>query len=59
MIAVAEAGFKAIAPDYRGYGLSEQPPEPENVTWEDLVTDLVAILDLLSISKVPACFVLA
>lgn len=58
MIAVAEAGFKAIAPDYRGYGLSDQPPEPESTTWEDLVTDLVAILDLLSIPKVPACFAL-
>ncbi|KAG6534345.1 hypothetical protein ZIOFF_008231 [Zingiber officinale] len=52
MIAVAEAGFKAIAPDYRGYGLSDQPPEPESTTWEDIVTDLVAILDLLSIPKV-------
>lgn len=58
MIAVAEAGFKAIAPDYRGYGLSDQPPEPVSTTWEDLVADLVAILDLLSIPKVPACFAL-
>ncbi|CAA6655683.1 unnamed protein product [Spirodela intermedia] len=26
MIAVADAGFRAIAPDFRGYGLSQQPP---------------------------------
>nr|CAD1844375.1 unnamed protein product [Ananas comosus var. bracteatus] len=25
MIAIADAGFRAIAPDFRGYGLSEQP----------------------------------
>nr|XP_029118035.1 uncharacterized protein LOC105036409 [Elaeis guineensis] len=51
MVAVAEAGFRAIAPDFRGYGLSEQPPEPEKATWEDLVDDLLAILDSLSIPK--------
>ncbi|CDP21816.1 unnamed protein product [Coffea canephora] len=28
MIAVAKAGYRAIAPDYRAYGLSEPPPEP-------------------------------
>ncbi|CAA6675565.1 unnamed protein product [Spirodela intermedia] len=35
MIAVADAGFRAIAPDFRGYGLSQQPPEPENASWSD------------------------
>ncbi|KAF2303377.1 hypothetical protein GH714_017564 [Hevea brasiliensis] len=29
MIALANVGFRAIAPDYRGYGLSESPREPE------------------------------
>ncbi|KVG43318.1 Epoxide hydrolase-like protein [Cynara cardunculus var. scolymus] len=29
MIAVANAGYRAIAPDYRGYGLSDIPAEPE------------------------------
>ncbi|EHA8588462.1 bifunctional epoxide hydrolase 2 [Cocos nucifera] len=51
MVAVAEAGFRAIAPDFRGYGLSEQPPEPEEATWEDLDGDLLAMLDSLSIPK--------
>ncbi|KAI8567630.1 hypothetical protein RHMOL_Rhmol02G0136400 [Rhododendron molle] len=32
MIAVADAGYKAIAPDYRGYGLSDPPPEPEKAS---------------------------
>ncbi|KAG6479200.1 AB hydrolase superfamily protein YfhM-like [Zingiber officinale] len=52
MLAFAAAGFKCIAPDSRGYGLSDQPPEPESTAWDDLVADLAAILDLLSIPKV-------
>ncbi|KAL7000365.1 hypothetical protein U1Q18_001514 [Sarracenia purpurea var. burkii] len=52
MVAVAGAGFRAIAPDYRGYGLSQQPPEPEKTTFRDLVDDLLALLDLFGIPKV-------
>ncbi|CAM0956622.1 unnamed protein product [Alopecurus aequalis] len=51
MLAVAAAGYRAIAPDSRGYGLSDQPPEDEEATWEDLVADVLAILDALSIPK--------
>ncbi|OAY62691.1 AB hydrolase superfamily protein YfhM [Ananas comosus] len=53
MIAVAGAGFRAIAADIRGYGLSEQPPEPENAFWDDLLADLLAILDALAVPKEP------
>ncbi|XP_044454118.1 bifunctional epoxide hydrolase 2-like [Triticum aestivum] len=52
MQAVAAAGYRAIAPDCRGYGLSDQPPEHEEPFWEDLVADVLAILDALSIPKV-------
>uniref|UniRef100_A0A2N9HH24 AB hydrolase-1 domain-containing protein n=1 Tax=Fagus sylvatica TaxID=28930 RepID=A0A2N9HH24_FAGSY len=52
MIAVAKAGFRAIAPDYRGYGLSDPPPQPEKALFSDLITDLLGILDALQISKV-------
>ncbi|EMS56523.1 AB hydrolase superfamily protein yfhM [Triticum urartu] len=51
MQAVAAAGDRAIAPDCRGYGLSDQPPEHEEPSWEDLVADVLAILDALSIPK--------
>ncbi|GMP72518.1 hypothetical protein CsSME_00030522 [Camellia sinensis var. sinensis] len=51
MIAVSNAGYLAIAPDYRGYGLSDPPPEPKNAALGDLITDLLAILDALSIPK--------
>jgi len=52
MIAVANAGYRAIAFDFRGYGLSEQPAEPEKETMFDLVHEIVGLLDALSISKV-------
>ncbi|KAL8467957.1 hypothetical protein ACS0TY_031270 [Phlomoides rotata] len=52
MVAVAKAGFRAIAPDFRGYGLSEPKPEPEKTTFMDLDADLLALLDALSLSKV-------
>ncbi|KAK9068896.1 hypothetical protein SSX86_013012 [Deinandra increscens subsp. villosa] len=52
MIAVANAGFRAIAPDFRGYGLSDSPAEPEKATFADLINDTASILDALAISKV-------
>ncbi|EYU27931.1 hypothetical protein ABFS82_13G110900 [Erythranthe guttata] len=51
MTALAGAGFRAIAPDYRGYGLSDPPPQPENATYADLVADLRALFDALSLPK--------
>nr|XP_016440923.1 PREDICTED: bifunctional epoxide hydrolase 2-like [Nicotiana tabacum] len=51
MIAVAKAGYRAIAPDFRGYGLSDQPPEPEKTTFLDFANDTLALLDALGISK--------
>jgi pimeloyl-ACP methyl ester carboxylesterase len=52
MLAVAAAGYRAVAPDWRGYGLSDQPPEPEAASYQDLQEDLLAILDALSVPKV-------
>ncbi|PON96091.1 Epoxide hydrolase-like [Trema orientale] len=52
MTALAKAGFRAIAPDYRGYGLSDPPPEPERTLLRDFVNDLLGIVDVLAIPKV-------
>ena len=49
MDAVASAGFKAIAPDMRGYGDSSAPAQPEDYTPYQTVGDLVAILDALAV----------
>ncbi|GLT82947.1 hypothetical protein SLE2022_012660 [Rubroshorea leprosula] len=48
-VAVANAGFRAVAPDYKGYGLSDPPPEPEKATFADLISDVVAIIDHLGV----------
>ncbi|XP_078161661.1 epoxide hydrolase 1-like isoform X6 [Carex rostrata] len=53
MVAVAEAGYRAISPDWRGYGLSDQPQDPENACWAHLISDLLGLLGALSISKEP------
>ncbi|KAK6252953.1 hypothetical protein QUC31_014673 [Theobroma cacao] len=45
MIAVANAGYRAIAIDFRGYGLTDQPSEPEKANFNNLVDDDVALLD--------------
>ncbi|XP_050370346.1 uncharacterized protein LOC126788400 [Argentina anserina] len=52
MIAAADAGFRAITPDYRGHGLSDLPAEPDKASYRDLVSDVLAILEALSITKV-------
>ena len=45
--ALAGAGFRAVAPDMRGYGQTEAPAEIERYTLLDLVGDLVGLLDAL------------
>lgn len=52
MIGVADAGYRALAIDFRGYGDSEMPPEPEKNTFMDLVDDIIALLDILGITRV-------
>ncbi|KAI9121487.1 hypothetical protein K1719_008520 [Acacia pycnantha] len=52
MIALAAAGFRAIAPDYRGYGLSDPPPEPEKTSFKVITSDLLGMLDALGLAQV-------
>ncbi|KAL8119614.1 epoxide hydrolase 2-like [Apium graveolens] len=52
MTCVAEAGYRAIALDFRGYGLSDPKPEPEKTTYADILSDLLALLDALALDKV-------
>lgn len=54
MIALANAGYRAIAPDYRGYGLSDPPPQPEKASFHDLLNDMLGILEAFAIPKVLA-----
>ncbi|WP_420998257.1 alpha/beta fold hydrolase [Cupriavidus sp. 30B13] len=45
--ALARAGFRAVAPDLRGYGLSECPAMIGQYTALDVIADLVALVDVL------------
>jgi pimeloyl-ACP methyl ester carboxylesterase len=45
--ALAEAGFRAVAPDMRGYGQTERPEAIEQYTLLHLVGDMVGLLDPL------------
>ncbi|KAK6918880.1 Alpha/beta hydrolase fold-1 [Dillenia turbinata] len=51
MLAVAASGFRAIAFDFMGYGLSDQPPQPDNASFNDLVDDAIGLLNALGIHK--------
>lgn len=51
MRALAEAGFRAIAPDQRGYGDTDAPAPIEAHTQRRLVGDIVGMLDALGVGK--------
>jgi len=52
MHAVVQAGYRAIAPDLRGYGDTEGDEDPRASTSIDVMGDLVAILDHLEVHEV-------
>lgn len=48
---LAAAGYRAIAPDLRGYGESSSPKSSDEYTAFHLVGDLIGLLDALSIER--------
>src|ERR1700747_1875603 len=42
--ALADAGFKVIVPDLRGYGRSDKPPEVDAYAIRAVVADVVALM---------------
>ena len=51
MPALADAGFRAIAVDLKGHGLSDKPVAPDEYTVESLVEHLREILDALELER--------
>ena len=49
--ALANAGFRAIAPDQRGYGRSDVPPDVADYRIEDLINDVHGLLDALELDS--------
>jgi pimeloyl-ACP methyl ester carboxylesterase len=56
MAALAARGFRALAPDLRGYGDSSAPSDPAAYSIFHIVGDVVALLDHLQLTKVPLFF---
>ena len=48
---LAEAGFRVVAPDQRGYNLSSKPPNIAGYAISNLVADVIAIADQLGQDK--------
>jgi pimeloyl-ACP methyl ester carboxylesterase len=51
LIALARAGFHAVAPDLRGYGATDNPREIDQYTIINLVGDIISLLDMLRVEK--------
>ena len=49
--ALADAGFRAVAPDMRGYGETDRPEEIEKYTLFHLVGDMVGVISALGEKK--------
>ena len=49
--ALAAAGFRAIAPDLRGYGGTSKPEGVEQYTLQQLSADVTGLLDALAIEQ--------
>lgn len=49
--ALADAGFRAIAPDQRGYGRSDVPPDVSDYRIEQLIADVHGMLDALELES--------
>ncbi|CAN4093044.1 unnamed protein product [Withania somnifera] len=52
MLYLANKGYRAIAPDLRGYGDTDCPKEISSYTAFHIVGDLVALLDVLNLGQV-------
>ena len=51
LAALADAGFRAVAPDMRGYGQTDQPPEADQYSLLHSIGDMVGLLDALGAAQ--------
>ncbi len=45
ILAFAQAGFRVIAPDQRGYNLSDKPPRVTDYVYDELAADVLGLID--------------
>jgi pimeloyl-ACP methyl ester carboxylesterase len=53
--ALSEAGYRVIAPDQRGYGLTDRPDDVKTYDIKHLCDDMAGMLDALDIEKAVFC----
>jgi pimeloyl-ACP methyl ester carboxylesterase len=53
--ALSKAGYRAIAPDQRGYGLTDRPNDAKTYDMQHLCDDMAGMLDALDIDKAVFC----
>jgi pimeloyl-ACP methyl ester carboxylesterase len=53
--AAAAAGFRAIAPDLRGYGLTDRPGAVADYAATEVCADLAGMMDLMGLDKAVFC----
>ena len=49
--AIAAAGYRAIAPDMRGYGGTDKPPDVGDYTVQKLIGDITGLMDKLELER--------
>lgn len=52
IVALASWGYKAVAPDMRGYGDTDAPPSFQSYSTLQIVGDIIALIDCLGVDKV-------
>ncbi|KAI4323898.1 hypothetical protein L6164_023472 [Bauhinia variegata] len=52
ILALSSHGYRAVAPDLRGFGDTEAPASVSSYTYFDIVGDLVALIDTLGVDQV-------
>ncbi|KAE9593801.1 hypothetical protein Lal_00036259 [Lupinus albus] len=52
LLSLSSLGYRAIAPDLRGYGDTDAPPSPSSYSAVHIVGDIVGLLDALRIDQV-------
>ncbi|KAI8574772.1 hypothetical protein RHMOL_Rhmol01G0379900 [Rhododendron molle] len=52
MLSLSSRGYRAIAPDMRGYGDTDAPPSAASYTAFHIVGDIVGLLDALGLDRV-------
>ncbi|KAF5182228.1 Epoxide hydrolase [Thalictrum thalictroides] len=52
IVSLASSGYKAVAPDLRGYGDTDAPTSIHSYSSLQIVGDLIALIDILGVEKV-------